>query len=65
MASSRGDLKDAGELLAWVSAVPRRVREVFLVQGEPAQSGALRHSIGDRKRVRATVAEDRRTVVLD
>lgn len=56
---------DRSELLDWLAAVDGRPRRTFLVHGEPRQADALRQGIEGRLGLAATVAEDRRTVVLD
>ena len=56
---------DESELLDWLASVPGRPRRTFLVHGEPRASDALRQAVEGRMGLPVSVAEDRRTVVLE
>lgn len=56
---------DQSELLDWLGATPVAPRNTFLVHGEPAESDAFRRTAEERLGLRMTVAEDKRTVVLE
>jgi len=48
---------DAGQLVAWLRAMPSRPEQVFVVHGDPSASDALRLRIDRELRWRATVPE--------
>ncbi|GMV05508.1 MAG: Ysh1p: subunit of polyadenylation factor I [Gemmatimonadota bacterium] len=56
---------DQSELLDWLGSVPGRPRRTYLVHGEPREADALRRAAEAKLGLRVTVAEDRRTVVLE
>jgi metallo-beta-lactamase family protein len=55
---------DRREILRWLSAAPRPPREAFIVHGEPAAARALRSTIAEQLRWRATIPEYRQTFPL-
>ena len=52
------------ELLAWVGALPRPARQVFVTHGEPVAADALRQAIEERHRWPCSVPEYRSVVEL-
>lgn len=46
---------DQGELLRWLSAIPEKPKNVFLVHGEPAASDELRKKIEDTLQMSVTI----------
>ena len=48
---------DAGQLLAWLRAMPTRPRQVFVVHGDPAAADALRQRVDKELRWSAMVPE--------
>jgi len=55
---------DREELLAWVGALPRPARQVFVTHGEPVAADALRQAIEERHRWPCSVPEYRSVVEL-
>ncbi|MCW7541195.1 MBL fold metallo-hydrolase [Aquabacterium sp. A7-Y] len=55
---------DREQLLAWLSALPQRPRQVFVTHGEPVAADALRHTIEERLGWPSRVPEYREAVAL-